>query len=73
MSRILAGFSSKGESFLLTFPFIEREGGLASLGPQTIWIFAPLVNALVRISSSAITAERRECKPCCEDGLLIAE
>ena len=46
MSRILAGFSSKGESFLLTFPFIEREGGPVRSGPQTIWIFAPVVNAL---------------------------
>ena len=41
------GFSSRGKYFLLTFPFIERQGGRFRSGPRTIWITAPIVNASV--------------------------
>jgi hypothetical protein len=45
MPRILARLQLEGEIFLLTFPFIELQGGQTCLGPQAIWISAPLVNA----------------------------
>jgi hypothetical protein len=69
MPRILARLQLEGEIFLLTFPFIEPQGGYFRLGPRTIWISAPLVNTycsqrLIKVSIGA----RRESKRCREAG-----
>ena len=48
LRRILARLQLDGELFLLTFPFIELQGGTFSLGPRTISKSPPIVNGSAR-------------------------